>query len=243
MPTGRLPLFPQMNGTACVKTAFVATIAAAAVRLDVPLQSTDGSTRVSGHSLRVAGAQGLSRMGYPLWAIQLLGRWGSEAVKGYVGDAALDIFSQSSTTNTTASDDLEAIFAAAGRVAPAARPAGRSRPILDDARIDQVVQRHVGDLRSDLEAPLRAEIAAEIRRALPRPAARAEQGTTTAPPLVQNDRTKVVHVIAVGPDDVGSSSQWVSLCTWEFGRWGGFSFVGGALAVPTCERCLSRGPK
>ena len=61
-----LPLFPSLAGEACSKAAFVETIVAAAGQLNVPTTSPDGASRISGHSLRVAGAQGLTRQGYPL---------------------------------------------------------------------------------------------------------------------------------------------------------------------------------
>ena len=59
-----------------------ATIRAAALHLGSDLVSPDGTERVSGHSLRVTGAQGLARLGLDAWSIQLLGRWGSAAVFG-----------------------------------------------------------------------------------------------------------------------------------------------------------------
>ena len=165
-------------------------------------------------------------------------------MKGYVGDAALQVFTEGGSHLDAARDSLDAFFAAAGRVAPTARPSSsRARPPLDDKLLDVQVRRQVGEMGAELGTALRAELAAELRRLIPRPPATAEQATSTVPRLVQNDRTKVVHVVAMGPDDIGESTQWVSLCTWEFGRWGGFSLVGGALAVPICERCLSRGPK
>jgi hypothetical protein len=82
-PDDDLPLFPALDGSAVTKERMTATIVEAARRLSVPLASPDGSSRVSGHSLRVSGAQGLSRAGIDVWAIQLLGRWGSDAVLGY----------------------------------------------------------------------------------------------------------------------------------------------------------------
>ena len=165
----------------------------------------------------------MSLLGYPLWGIQLLGRWGSEAVKGYVGEAALQVFTSGGPLGGRASTgDLEAIFSAAGRAAPPVHPpAPRTRPITDPSLFEPVVRRHVGDLQTELGAALRAEIAAELRRLLPGPPAMSDQATGTVPALVMNDRTKVVHVVATGPEDTGSSSQWESLCTWRFGRWGG----------------------
>ena len=90
-----LPLFPRLAGDACAKAAVVGTIVAAAVQLELPLADADGSTRMSGHSLRVGGAQGLARAGFPVWSIQLLGRWGTDTVKQYIGDAALHAFTGS----------------------------------------------------------------------------------------------------------------------------------------------------
>ena len=61
-----------------------ATFSQAAFRLGVELESADGSEVVSGHSLRVTGAQGLARLGLDTWAIQLIGRWGSATILRYI---------------------------------------------------------------------------------------------------------------------------------------------------------------
>ena len=45
--------------------------------------------RFGEHVCRVSGAQFLSRLGYSLEAIQLIGRWGSDAVKRYIQEAPL----------------------------------------------------------------------------------------------------------------------------------------------------------
>ena len=83
------PLFPTEAGKVVTKHAMATTIMHAAINLQVPLSAPDGSERVSGHSLRVSGAQGLARLGWDLWAIQLHGRWQSDIVKHYVRDAHL----------------------------------------------------------------------------------------------------------------------------------------------------------
>ena len=70
------PLFPTASGAPCSKEAMSATFVQAALRLGVETLSADGSEIVSGHSLRVTGAQGLARLGLDTWAIQLIGRWG-----------------------------------------------------------------------------------------------------------------------------------------------------------------------
>ena len=89
VPTWDLPLFPSASGDVVPKAAMAKTIEFAATCLGIPLSAPDGSERISGHSLRVSGAQGLARMGWDLWAIQLHGRWQSDVVKHYVRDASL----------------------------------------------------------------------------------------------------------------------------------------------------------
>ena len=64
-----------------------ATIGRAAAFQRLPAQTPDGLQRWTGHSLRVTGAQGLAAAGVDTWAIQLIGRWGSEAVLGYIREA------------------------------------------------------------------------------------------------------------------------------------------------------------
>ena len=83
-----LPFFPDAGGRPVTKSAATRTILRAAALLDVPARSADGAARVSGHSLRPTGAQGLTRLGLDTWAVKLLGRWGSSAVLTYVREAA-----------------------------------------------------------------------------------------------------------------------------------------------------------
>ena len=77
-----------MNGEAVTKNAMVDTISIASRRLGV-VDSPDGTLRVTGRSLRSTGAQGLIHLGWRPDAVQLMGRWMSEAVKRYTRDAAL----------------------------------------------------------------------------------------------------------------------------------------------------------
>ena len=74
VPDWELPLFPTIAGEVVSKDAMVATIIKAGEMLGVARESPDGSERLSGHSLRVTGAQGLTGLGWHLWAIQLQGR-------------------------------------------------------------------------------------------------------------------------------------------------------------------------
>ncbi|CAK0883768.1 unnamed protein product, partial [Prorocentrum cordatum] len=91
LPALDLALFPDPEGKVCEKDAVVATIRAAAEALGLPAVSADGLYLWGGHSLRVSGAQSLARAGLDIWLIQLLGRWGSDAVLGYIRAAPLAV--------------------------------------------------------------------------------------------------------------------------------------------------------
>ena len=125
-PSLDLPLFPSASGLPVDKGPMVATIIHAARHLGV-VDLPDGSLRVSGHSLRPTGAQGLIALGWRADAVRLQGRWESEAVQRYTRDAALH-----------APSDLEHLVRllsglarlpepppAASEPEPAAPPAGR----------------------------------------------------------------------------------------------------------------------
>ena len=79
------------------------TIVSAADQLGVPRTSPDLTERVSGHSLRVTGAQGLTLRGWHLWRVQLHGRWGSETVKRYIREAPLSAPLPCSSASTSSS--------------------------------------------------------------------------------------------------------------------------------------------
>ena len=177
----------------------------------------------------------MTRMGYPLWAVQLLGRWGSETVKSYVGEAALDIFTSSSPGSLVGTDALESVLAAAGQHRPStadSRPGLRQRAAPSDADTQRIATRVAGDLVAELGEALRAEIDLELARRIPRPAALCDASTDPAPSLVTNDRTECVHIIGVGPSSGLSARRWKSLCGWTFGRWGGFTIAGGLRKPP-----------
>ena len=74
-PSLDLPLFPSSSGQPVDKGPMVATIICAARQLGVT-DLPDGSLRVSGHSLRSTGAQGLISLGWRADAVRLQGRLG-----------------------------------------------------------------------------------------------------------------------------------------------------------------------
>ena len=87
-PALDLPLFPNRQGGVVDKVAMTATIVAGGRALGV-LDEADGSFRLTGHSLRSTGAQGLISIGWRPDAVQLQGRWQSDTVRRYTRDAAL----------------------------------------------------------------------------------------------------------------------------------------------------------
>ena len=78
------PLFPNFLGRPCKKESMAETFVHAAGYLGFPSVSPDGSEAITGHSLRVTGAQGLARLGLGAWTIQLIGRWGSATILRYI---------------------------------------------------------------------------------------------------------------------------------------------------------------
>merc|ERR1711994_431790 len=87
-PSLDLPLFPSASGQPVEKGPMVSTIMAAVRQLGVT-DLPDGSLRVSGHSLRSTGAQGLISLGWRADAVRLQGRWESDSVSRYTRGAAL----------------------------------------------------------------------------------------------------------------------------------------------------------
>ena len=244
-----LPLFPQRSGAACSKAAMVGTIGAAAGQLEVPLANADGTTRVSGHSLRVGGAQGLARSGFPVWSIQLMGRWGTETVKQYIGDAALDIFTGASgPPRVTDPTDLTEFLAAAARstdglARPRVGPRRQERG-LNQEEIDRKVAELAGDLRAELAEAIGQSVRQELAtRAAPaqRPPT-ADQGTTTdaTDPTrwVQNRRTENWHIVSVGLESGFPSPEWSAWCGWAFGRSEGFLLGTPGPGAERCKRCI-----
>ena len=88
-PHRDLPLFPDESGQTVAKAKMVETIVQAARTLGIQ-DAPDGAERISGHSLRVTGAQGLVILGWPSEAVRLMGRWESKDVERYIRLAPLE---------------------------------------------------------------------------------------------------------------------------------------------------------
>ena len=247
LPDWQLPLFPQITGEASTKEAVVTTLTFAAGLLQVPLMSRDGSTRISGHTLRVSGAQGLTREGFPLWSVQLLGRWGGDTVRRYVGEAALGVFTEDHTpTPRTGAEHLDLETVLSDAVVPGATPeaaAGSVRSL--PARVEAAVLARAGALREELLEALRTEVRLEVARSAPvppPPTETASTGTDPDPTWIQNTRTKCFHHSAVGTESGLPLAAWVAKCGWTYGRFGGFAVGPPTPGADTCDHCLGRTP-
>ena len=107
----------------------VATIVHAARLLGVT-DLPDGTLRVSGHSLRSTGAQGLISLGWRADAVRLQGRWESDSVRRYTRDAALH----------APSELANLLMLLSGLVRPPDPPPSTSEPEPPDPPADRWVQ-------------------------------------------------------------------------------------------------------
>ena len=214
-----------------------ATILRAAELLGVEPVAPDGSERVSGHSLRATGAQGLAAAGVETWAIELLGRWGSDAVRGYVRDARLASASDMAR-RVAASEPLEELVRRLVAAASSTGSSGSGGAAVGVTASAAAAGHALGTATPpgapaiDVSAPLMEAV--RVSRAV----AATDEGN---PRLVANSESRVAHRVAVGPGD-GPSALWVAACGWRFGLCP-HADVNPAAGLPSdhrllCQRCL-----
>ena len=150
VPDADLPLFPSASGKVVNKAAMQDTVIEAGRLLGIARAAPDGSERITGHSLRVTGAQGLVMRGWDLWTVQLHGRWGSDVIKRYVRDSSLSAVASGRGPARGQGLDLEAVVAAVLRKV---QPSECVRP----ATVQSAVR-----LSTVAGAPPLAEIAAQL---------------------------------------------------------------------------------
>jgi len=249
VPDASLPLFPTAAGTPASKEAMTATIVEGARLLGCPLRNTDASARVSGHSLRPTGAQGLARLGVDAWSIQLIGRWGSSTVMTYIREAAVDAAAaraRATVVQHSLPDMLQSLRGAAPTAAPAEVTEARVKQILDDWGCAAQ-----NSWRSSLLEELRD---AALTRAPASPTSSSSESSTStrdstpapSPPCLLPDRVTHVksnttrgglkHRVVVGPPSLPTSG-WITACGWRFGHAGAAAQEAGAEDRP-CMKCL-----
>ena len=196
--------------------------------------AADGEQLWTGHSLRVTGAQGLTQAGLELWALQLLGRWGSNAILGYVASTPLASSHRWAPLVASGLGLEAAIQAAQGSQRCREGPAALLRPAASASRAKEPVPAGLSLASATaLVQALRAEVAAVSA------CVRTLEANSAAPEFVRNDVSEVVHKIRSGDPD-RPPATWVTTCGWYFGR-SPCSQKVRSLPVAhklCCERCL-----
>jgi len=235
-PHMSLPLFPGVCGRPVSKESVVQMITVAAATLGVPRASADGSMRLSGHTLRTTGAQGLTALGLDTWAVQLVGRWGSSVVAQYTREAAVGpqaavarsrlIAGSLRHLAANAAADLseeelrrvasEEVNRAFGEWAPQLAAAIKTSLVPDLLR--EVARRRVAEGSSSTSSasssPTSAPSGSPI--AAPELDVEPESFETTVTSL----KTGRKHRILIGPEATMSQDSWVTWCGWKFGSAG-----------------------
>ena len=215
--TGKHPLFPTKKGGASSAKGVCRTFSALL------------RVRVTEHSFRRAGAQYYARRGVVIGIIQFLGRWGSETVYRYVGEALDSIARGAAKT-------------AAGVLGPSCTPELSSR--LEPAKIilnelgeggsvadhaEEIVRRaveaaQVAISKSCLALEFKLSAAAEIELGAVKPVGRAAARSHT-------------HRIALG-DARFPTELWTTACGWRFGS---VDHVRVNVSEITCGSCRKIG--
>ena len=217
----------------------------AAARLLQVTEPPDGSERVSGHSLRPTGAQGLTRLGLSLWQVQLMGRWGSEAVKTYVRAAAADGVALSAASAARATHSglgLDELVALVREKLSAGQPQGIS---VERSVVEAGVFPGAGQATLQTQPTLimdavdSASAAAERSQSV---SGRGMNRATAAYDVVRNPATKFWHKVTRGPSTTPTISSWRTRCGWRFGEWPRTEIFPGSHLPPgwkpLCSRCF-----
>ena len=136
-------LFPVHDGTTMSKDATILAIRLCAQITGADMSYVDarGRTRQSfgGHALRVSGAQFLARHGVDTYLVQLIGRWGSNAILRYIQQAPLALQHRLASSLAHNPNVMAGI------------PAIESGPGLTEDQIRSVLQDIFDEIRRDLK--------------------------------------------------------------------------------------------
>lgn len=200
-----------------------ATFVAAAGFLNVPASSPDGSERITGHTLRVTGAQGMARAGLDVWAIQLLGRWGSSTVMTYIRDAQLD------TATSWAS-----------RAASSGAATRSSSALSLEQLVEELIAKKLnGSAVVPPPVSAAAPVDTEVSQALSHEVEARAHVAQGALEVVRSS-TGIWHEVLFGPP-VADLDASVTQCGWRFGKAG--AALKARSELPTvykslCARCF-----
>ena len=179
----------------------------------------------------------MTQLGLDIWAVQLLGRWGSSSVQKYVRDSSVGLSAALARRHLLAST-----------LASFSRDAAAADHDADfDEKVKQCVQKALGSLAphlaSRLTEPLLESLRAELARSpptAPRAASTSSSSSSSSaeegadedenteapkPPAVAAEISSCFsakrHRILIGPADTIDREQWLCLCGWRFGPQGG----------------------
>ena len=220
----------------------------AGILMQMPTQTSDGMGRLTGHSLRVTGAQGLSRMGVDAFAVQLLGRWGSATVMAYIREASVGSAAAQARGRFLAKnlEELTSAAAESGLLEPNFDltpdkvkqwiaewlPAAIA---MNRATLAEEVANYLGRARARQVAP---EVAPPASTSSSSSSSSSSSAPATAPRdpdvsdpaavdpagtglavTVANRTTRRNHRIAIGPPSL-ETEIWTTWCGWMWGRYG-----------------------
>ena len=211
-----LPLFPDVSGETVSKAATVRTIEALATAAGEPLHDSAGQRRFGGHSLRVTGAQWLGLLGFGVEQIKTFGRWASDTVVRYLGEAHVSDMARARRRLICEQGLLGS--------APLAAPGPSGPACCTEAEVHRLVQVSV-------EAAV-ADVAQRVEALRQRGGPRYD--------LVVHERRKVVHAMTV--DVAAPVEVRQTQCGWRFATSLGWRFAASSRSsdfggFKPCGRC------
>ena len=199
------PLFPNEGDAYCSKQGVINTIRKAIEVSGGVCQDGAGRWTVSGHTFRITGARMLSTLGLDPITVQLLGRWGSQAVLSYLAEAPLSSMAERMGSKTL----NKWVSSSSGPPAGEMDIRGTADKALTETR----------NLKKRLEEQLQRITALE--RSADDTSDQVEGIATYLDEQMQNERwyveniiSEVMHISLVKLDT--SPSEWRTLCGWEF---------------------------
>lgn len=190
------PWLLSRSGGRCTKAGMVDMIRTVVQSSGGGAKDAEGHWVISGHTFRITGARTLATWGLDPITIQLLGRWGSSAVLGYLAESPLLSFSE----RLTGKSDGKMIHAehvmASDMDGRNITEAAQERESL--RREIAELKKQVGDLTMSLDGVVQVVQSRQTREVW----------------WVLNDTSKVLHSAVV--DLSTTPRSWKTACGWKF---------------------------
>ena len=183
-------------GERCTKAGMVDMIRTAVEASGGSAKGADGQWIISGHTFRITGARTMALWGLDPITIQLLGRWGSSAVLGYLAESPLLSFSER-LTNRPSSKLLDPDVVKSSDLD--GRDEESSRRARDNMRLEiEEIKKQIGELTMCLDGVQQVVQNRQTREVW----------------WVLNDTSKVMHSSIV--DLSTPPGTWRTTCGWRF---------------------------